>query len=337
VYPVPRRGDGTIAELPGVWQDFSQGDQGIIFCILNASWLGWMANPEILPAGELRMFLNSGQFKKWIYAPIDSEGPNGLLAEREGTILSGFDRVLAYTRFGARLIEGALEQPVEYLPHGLNTLVFQERNRQEARKEFLPKIMDFPGIIADEVFLLGAVATNSPRKDWGLCFEVCGELLGRGQNVGLWAHTDLFQKTGAWDLPTLAKAFGMEQRTLFSNAKLSDDEMAWGYNACDITLSIGAGEGWGYTAAESLACGVPCIHGDYAGSTEFIPSQYLVPPKAFRLDGYYGNRRPVYDPVAWANAIMFKRGTKAELSPEFTWDGCWPEWEQWIREGIAAQ
>lgn len=338
-YPVSVAPDTTIPQLPEVWNDFAGDQKGIIFCIWNASWLDWFADPSMLPPGEMKTFLESGKFKRWIYAPIDATGPMYSLPESQRKILSGFDRVLAYTSWAAEVIDSTLvpysTAPVcEHIPHGLDTSIFRPIRKMECRERLLPEVLLYPGKMNRDIFLLGAVATNTPRKDWGLCFQTCAELLARGENIGLWAHTDQLRKGNSWDLLMLAEEFGMGQRTFFTKGHLSDEQMVIGYNSCDVVLSIGSGEGWGYTAAEALACEVPCIHGNYAGSTEFIPLEFLVEPAAFRLDGFYGNRRPVYNPHDWANAIMLNRGKQASLDPRFSWEGCWPAWEKWLREGL---
>lgn len=334
-YPVQRQLDMSIPQLPAVWNDFVGDDEGILLCIWNAAWLDWLVNPSVLPDGQLKSFLKQAKMKKWLYAPIDAEGPKGRLPRSQKDIFNGFDRVLAYTDFGAQVIAETIGKPVEHLPHGMAG-AFHPRSREEAREgEFLRHVCKSEGKLGTErLLLLSAVATNTPRKDWGLCFETCAELLRRGENVGLWAHTDQFYKAGAWDLTMLASEFGMTDRTIFTNAHLSDVDMAWGYAGCDVALSIGSGEGWGYTAAEALACGIPAIHGDYAGSTEFIPPEFLVEPAAFRMDGYYGNRRPVFRSEDWANKIMQSHGLKAKLDDKFYWPNCFPRWMKWLKEGL---
>ena len=335
MYTVQKAVDWTLPELPSVWYDFAGEEPGIIFAVWNASWLDWLVRPDwALRDSGLKDFLKQAQIKKWIYAPIDAEGPAGRLPDSQRKILESFDRVLAYTRFGARVIEQTTGLPCDNLPHGIDTAVFCPASRAEARERFLPHILSVRGRLDQETFLIGAVATNTTRKDWGLCFETCGELLRRGENIGLWAHKDQVQKAGAWDLRMLAEEFGMTERTIFTNGHVLNANLAWGYRACDVTMGIGSGEGFGYPIFESVACGVPCIHGDYAGAAEFLPDEYKVQPVAFRLDGYYGMRRPIFNPEDWANAIMFNRGKQAKLDPRLSWTECWGGWEKWLLEGV---
>ena len=150
--------------------------------------------------------------------------------------------------------------------------------------------------------------------------------------VGLWAHTDAVRKY--WDLPVLANEFGLERQVIFTNGHLTDEDLAWGFNACDCTLSIGLGEGWGLTGSESLACGVPTIHGNYAGQVEYMPKEFLVEPIGFRYEGYYLNQRPKFRVEDWVKKVRAAIGRETSLDPQFTWSGCWPKWAAWLKAGI---
>lgn len=336
-YSMHTQGNMIPQEMPQVWQDFSGGERGIVLAIWNPSWLQWLAEPEKLPKGTLRDFLLTDPFERWLYAPVDGHGANGSLPGMRDIFL-GFDRILAYTKYGQDVIWKTLDGAkalvdIDHLPHGLDTSAFYPRDRAEARKTFVRRIMQHSDAgIPDDVFLIGCVATNSPRKDWHLAFETCRELLKMGKNVGFWAHTDSFQKS--WDLRSLMQEFGMEGRTFFSNRLLTDDEMCWGYSACDVTWGIGSGEGWGFPLAESLACGVPVIHGDYAGGAEFVPEWCLVQPKILRGEGFYGIQRPVFDSHQWAVRTLAAHGLPVELPEYIDWKNCWPKWEQWLRDGV---
>jgi glycosyltransferase involved in cell wall biosynthesis/SAM-dependent methyltransferase len=312
----------------------------------NAAWTNWFADPSSLPDGELKSFVQSGQFKKWLYTPVDSECPNGRLTEAERRIFLGYDRVLAYTKWGAEVIDRTMESDplwvgpkTAYLPLGTDGKIFYPRSRKEARRVFASRIAHKgKGVIADDVTWIGIVATNTPRKDWALGFEVCAELLRRGVNVGLWAHTDQFRKN--WDLISLAESFGMRQRTCLTSGNIPDEDMAWGYAACDCTLGIGSGEGWGLPLSESLAMGVPCITGDYSGQTDFVPDWLRVKPAGFRYEGYWANKRPVFNAAEWAGRVQSILGTISEekfplLYENYFWKGCWPDWERWFREGAS--
>ncbi len=337
-----------IPELPRTWLDFAGKQPGIILFILNASWLSSMANPDLLPDGDLKSFLKSGLFRKWLYFPIDAAGPNGRLVASQGEIIRKFDRVITYTSWAADLVSKTVEAlpgmkspfklSCDYLPHGTDERIFFPRDRHEARQCFIKRIVrptdekERESVLTDDVTLIGVVGTNTERKYWPLVFEVCAELKRRGVMVGLWAHTDAVRKY--WDLPVLANEFGLERQVIFTNGHLTDEDLAWGYAACDCTLGIGLGEGFGFPIFESLACGIPCIHGDYAGAAEFLPLAFKVKPVMTRYEGFYLNQRPVYNVQDWVTKVRGAIGREVALPEELWWKNLWPRWAAWLKEGI---
>jgi glycosyltransferase involved in cell wall biosynthesis len=337
VYPAQIMKDFSIPQLPAIWQDFVGDGNGALMCIANAGWLRWLAMPEILPDGELKEFLLHSMMPKWAYVPVEAEGPRGHLIDPEKMILAKFDRVLAYTEFGSRVIGKALGKEIEHIPHGTDEHVFYPRDRERARKsEFGPRILKSPAGVSMEPLMIGVVATNSQRKDWPLAFETCAELLMRGEKVMLWAHTD--KVLGYWDLMTMADEFGMHSNTVITTGNLSDNDLAWGYAACDVTLGI-APEGWGFPLSESLACGVPVVIGNYAGATEFVPEDFRVQVEAWRYDGFYCARRPVYRAADFADRVQWAKDKPGFLMPEFVWsgeNGAWSRWESWLRKGLPG-
>lgn len=326
-----------IFDLPEVVKDFFQNDEGIILGIWNPGWLDWIAHPDSLSGPEnepLKAMLTSGQVKRWIYAPIDAENPLGMPYEIRD-ILSGFDRRLFYTGWAADLYDRSTErhQVSEYLPHGIEEKVFHPRDRKIARDSFMPRIARIPqGPIPDDVILVGCVATNTPRKDWPLAFETVALMVDAGKNAILWAHTDSFCKE--YDFLNLTQSFGLNNRVIPTSHYLSSDKLAWAYSACDVTLGIGAGEGFGYPLAESLACGVSVIHGSYAGGAEIVPNDILIDPIAWRHEGLYCHKRPVFSAHDWARRASEVAGKKFALHPSFYWDNLWPRWEEWLKKGL---
>lgn len=336
-YPMTVTNNFVAPELVKVWNDFAGDEKGIILTIWNASWTWWLAHPEKLQPGPLREFLGSKPFELWGYFPIDGDDHDGLLPESIAETISGFDRVLAYTEWAGKAIQKSCASvgAVPALPHGLDTSVFRPRlPRGDSRIEFMKFAGGGRGELRPDLFLVGVVATNSPRKDWYLAFEACSELLLSGMEVGIWAHTDSLRKH--WDLESLASEFGMKGRTIFTTHEMSDDELAIAYSSCDVTFGIGSGEGWGYPLAESLACGTPVIHGNYAGGAEFVPANFLVEPAIYRGDGFFGIRRPVFNARSWALRARTALRSKAKLPEYIDWKNAWPEWKKWL-SGEGAQ
>ena len=226
-YPIQNLQNMIPVDLPRIWQDFAGDEGGTVLAIWNLSWLGWLACPERLPVWHpLREFLlptaekpeslsdaqwsklnpqmqriigksKPAPFKKWLYCPVDGDLPDGTLGKEAEPVLRGFDRVLAYTKYGAEVInktigtqywpprDGATtetlaeKRTIPNLPHGLDSTVFYPRDKAEARRTLIHRLSEgktqLP--IEDNVVLLGCVATNSFRKDWGLAFETAAELL----------------------------------------------------------------------------------------------------------------------------------------------------------------
>lgn len=334
-YPMTVTSNYVAPELPAVWEDFAGEGKGIILTIWNPSWVRWLVDPASLPDSRLKRFLAAGKFQTWGYFPIDGIGADGLLPKELVDVIDSFDRKLAYTGWGSAVLSKCLGESIPRLPHGLDIDVFRPYDKQQSRENFFTRLQ-IPGVVSklsEEILLLGVIATNTPRKDWGLAFQVCRSLRDRGHTVGLWCHTDAPRK--AWDLSNLALQSGMEGRYVVSTAQLSDEDMARCYSACDVTLAIGSGEGWGYPIAESLACGVPVVHGDYAGGAELGAT--LVSPRGWRLEGIYGIQRPVYSPDDWANTIEQLIQVKApvELPKHIQWSNAWPRWKEWLLAGVG--
>lgn len=346
-------GDLTPQNLPDAWRDFAGDQHGIVLAIGNPTWSYWLSHPESLPENSaLRAFMVTDPFERWLYAPIDGHGFDGRLPRSVLKTLEGWDRVLAYNEYGSRMIDDvAVDEATPlngtpWLPHGIDTEVYFPRPRDVARRTFLQRIagagqMDSPftaeAKIDDDMMLIGAVATNSERKDWPLALDTCRHLLARGKNVVLWAHTNSPWKH--WDIPALARDMGLAHRLVITTRELTNEQLAWSYSACDCTLGIGSGEGFGYPLAESLACGVPVLHGNYAGGASFVLPRYLINPESYHIAGFYNILRPTYDTEIWANmvsAVASQAGKGSLLPSELDWTNLWPRWEQWLRGGVGG-
>jgi glycosyltransferase involved in cell wall biosynthesis len=338
------RGDWLIPELPQIWKDFTGNQPGIIFTIWDPSRLLWMADPTYCPDPSLATFLRDPLLTRWAYLPIDATGPRGKLTAVLAHTISKFDRILCYSKWAAAIVDytKGIERGIvetDWLPHGIDTSIFRPRSRSGARHGFGQRLglQDDAGrllTIPDDELFIGIVATNQPRKDFGLAIAACAEV-AKTRKLRLWLHTDTLDRH--WSLPTLLQDYGLMDSAIVTTLNFSDELMSWAYSACDVTLAPGLGEGYCFPCAESLACGTPCIHGHYGGA-EYVPSPFLVEPVAYRLEGVYGSVRPVFRPEDWALKILeiAEARTRCTLPEYLAWEVLWPRWSEWLLKGVNA-
>jgi glycosyltransferase involved in cell wall biosynthesis len=343
-YTIEGMSDWVLPTLPEIWHNWAGNEAGAILTIWDASRMGWFSRPNVMceePA--LKLFHTTAKIERWIYCPIDAEGPRGRLTYPLAQSLLGFDRILAYSPWGERVIRESLgkefsqERDLNSIPHGIDSQTFYPRDRKASRKGFLSVtgatlVRGNPTAIQDDEPLIGAVATNQARKDWGLWAESCALFFERHPKARFWIHSDMMERY--WSIPALLIDFGLIDRTLISLGHLTNDQMAQAYSACDLTLGIGAGEGFGYPLAESMFCGTPVIHGNYAGGIDFLPPELLINPIALHLEGSYACKRPVFDPKDWADRMEQFWGQRVEQPNELDWNNVWPRFEAWFREGL---
>ena len=336
-YRVDQTPDWTVPNLPLIWKAFAGSQRGILLVIWDASRLLWLAHPEhYCRDEELRKFLLTKPFDLWTYTAIDAEGPNGKLSALLGFVLKGFDRVLAYSEWSARIIERTLGdgQTIEALPHGIDTSIFKRRGHDRARRKFGELCCggEAPDLkIEDGKFLVGIVATNQARKDYGTAIRAAAQL-AQVKDVQLWIRIDTMERF--WSISALLYDYGLSNRAIIQTGPMTDEQMTWAYSACDVTWGIGLGEGFGFPIYESLACGTPCIHGNYAGGAEWLPDDFKIAPVAFRAEGTFASMRPVFRADEWVEATLRNSGADASLPAELDWTNNWPRWEAWLRRGI---
>jgi len=334
-YNFPETAQWGEQHIEQAWNDFAGNDTGVIFSIWDVSRLGWFAMPHTLPDGNLRRFLTSGRFQRWGYFPVDAYGPGQRLSVASVESLRRFNRVLGYTIWGADVLSKCVGRQVDWIPHGISLDTFQPREKTGGRLSLGVK---------DSDYLVGCVMTNQARKDWGLACSAIAAARKSIPHLKFWAHIDVFQRSHCWDLRALLADFNIEDiaRVTFSGS-FEDKEMSYYYSACDLTILPSLGEGFGYPIVESLACGVPVIHGNYGGGAELLPStNWLVNPVAHRMEGIHNAIRPVYEPNNWAEGIVasshlheqasFYRDSVAHLEWKKLWPSCWAKW---FKEGLG--
>lgn len=326
-------GEETLEE---VWKDFAGNERGIIFTIMDPSRMTWFATPSM--GGPMEKFLRSAPFKRVGYFPVDSFGVSGKFTGQIRDVLNGYDTVLAYTIFGKQVIEATIGKEVDWIPHGFNELVFQPRDRAAGRLALRIPASDA---------LVGMVATNQSRKDWGAAIGAIAYLKNDLPNLKFWIHTDV--PIRYWNIPALIDDFGLAESVVLTlTGEYSSDQLSYFYSACNATLLVSS-EGFGFPLVESMACGVPVVHGNWGGGAELIPSEsWLCPPSWDRLDGMCNMIRPCFDPrnIAIRLRDVIKENEDDQLKEmclssveHLRWTNLWPSvWEKKFIElaGVAA-
>ncbi len=329
--------DWTVPDLPLIWRAFAQGQHGILLVIWDASRLLWLSHPEpYCPNPELKKFLLTKPFDLWTYSAIDAEGPNGKLSILLREVLRGFDRILAYSEWAARIVERTIGdgKMIESLPHGIDPKIWRPRGRDKARRKFGRLVFDTDFTIESNKFVIGIVATNQARKDYGTAIKAAAQI-AKNHDVLIWIHTDVLERY--WSIPALLCDYGLNNQAVVTHGQLTDEQMTWAYSACDVTFGIGLAEGYGFPIFESLACGVPCIHGNCGGAPEHMPKEMLIEPVAFRTEGTFGSQRPVYEADQWVEAALRVKGVYASLPKHLEWPQLWPRFRAWLEAGIAKE
>jgi glycosyltransferase involved in cell wall biosynthesis len=274
---------------------------------------------------------------RWGYFAIDGDNSELKIGGPALRAVSKYDRVLAYTNYGSRVLAESLgRDAVRWLPHGYFANGFAD---YDVRPQDV--VLGWPD---ESTTVIGCVATNQARKDLGLVFAALDGFRWNSRPVTLWLHIDR-EIDKAWSVPELARIYNRNDQRLIVTTSLQDIELAALYRSCKATIAPGLGEGFGYPIIESLACGTPVIHVDYAGGAEWIPDDHwLFSSNMFRIDGPYAIRRPVCDlrdvRIALNCALWdtkderttraYCRGSIANLE----WGVLWPRWRSWIKQGL---
>jgi glycosyltransferase involved in cell wall biosynthesis len=324
--PLNREEDWGAREVQHLYRSIWGGQPGILFAIWDPS--------RLYPYTQIDL-----PVQKWAYCAIDGANVHDEISGPARVAVQSFDRVLAYGRYGANVLERTTGRSVPWLPHGLQTDFGTTANPEFAREVFGPHAINR--------LVVGSVMTNQPRKEFGLLFESIAILIRRGWPLHLWLHTDTLVKD--WAVQQLTEDFGLAKRvtvTTGSAQPFTDESLSALYHACTITLLPSLGEGFGYPIVESLACGTPVVHSQCAGGETYVPRlEWRVPIRERRLESVYAIVRPVMTPEDWANAAeraLRWRQDQQQICAAYCkgsvdhlrWTALWGRWRSWIKQGL---
>lgn len=326
-----------LATFADIGQDWAESQ--VMPLIADASLL-WGIDPQkivlltVWDPARCFTYRNAG-VQKWGYFAVDGHNQNGSFGGPAAETVRAYDRVLAYTEYGAKVLHDVIarDEPVSYLPHGHT---WGDTTRWAAEQVTQPP--------PPPKWRLGCVATNQPRKDLNLFFATLAWLREHGEDVYGWLHTDELV-TAAWSIPELLEVHGVsEEWCLISSGQATDEWLQAMYTSCAVTLAPGRGEGFGYPIVESYAMGRPVVHAAYGGGAELTLPEGRITPYAFDVTNPYVIQRPLLQ-VGEVGRRCLELAHKMLLDPTLApfyagsvahlhWDQLWPRWESWIRQGL---
>lgn len=199
----------------------------------------------------------------WItYSPIDIDRVPAVQLKS----FNAADIPVVYTEFGYKVateLSPVLKDKLKVIGHGTEPQVFFPMNRNkriEMKKRFFNQ--------DEKTFVITNVNRNQWRKDLVRTMIAVREFkkqhIGDGYKIVLYLHSKIEDEGG--NLMVQADYAGLKQvedvyfsPIEFEGHGIPRKEMNNVYNASDVIVSTTLGEGWGLSATEAFAAGVPVV------------------------------------------------------------------------------
>lgn len=224
-------------------------EDGLIITLIDA----W-----VLDAGSL----SRANVACW--APVDHEPAPPSVTE---FFHASGAKPIAMSRHGEYAFRQAGLDPC-YVPHGVDTKVYDQVDRAEARRDLG---------VPESAFLVGMVAANKgypPRKGFSQAIEAFARFHTTHEDALLYLHTETTGAIQGVNLPGLLNAHKLPQEAVVLcdqyryRLSFPPEYMRAMYSALDVLLNPSFGEGFGIPIIEAAACGTPAITTDWTSMPE---------------------------------------------------------------------
>lgn len=260
-----------------------------------------------------------------------------------------------YTEYGYNVIkEAAPELNPIIVPHGTDTETFYKIDKPiaELKKAVFPDLKQFR-----ESFVFLNANRNQPRKRIDISFEGFTIFAkNKPDNVKYYHHAGL--EDVGWDIIRLARTlskkydYNVEERLIVTNMnkgvqQVPDKQLNSIYNACEVGVNTGLGEGWGLTSAEHSATHAAQLVPNHSACRELFSDCGLLMDTAheicFERTCTYGEMtlpdevaegmERLYHDTELRESLAQKSYDKFR-SPEYNWKNIGKTWHKLISEVI---
>jgi glycosyltransferase involved in cell wall biosynthesis len=272
-----------------------------------------------------------------LYFPID-----GLpIPDKWADLLMKIDKPITFSQFGKKVVENTLKQPVEMIYHGINYPFWSSPVNPTDVAAFKTQIFG-----TDDVFVIGSVARNQPRKNLPALYEAFSEHAKTHPKSRLLIHACNIDQ--GWMLTRLAQEFSIEDKVyipknLSPNKGVSLETLRLIYNAMDIHVNVATGEGFGIPIAESMACGIPNLVTAYTVGPELVAAHkagalinigaFMVEPISHIRRAYIQRDHLIHllNTFSEDKALRRQSGRNAKVAmSQFNWPPLIKQWEKTI-------
>jgi glycosyltransferase involved in cell wall biosynthesis len=246
---------GNIYGIDRVAQLASTGEFDVIF-LLNDAWVISYYLETIKK--NLLETMKDKLPKIVVYFPVDSKYHDPAWYKDFDIVTKAF----TYTEFGKKVVQAAVPGlDIGIIPHGVDLGSFykmQNEGRLEARKKLFHNMTATDEKLKDLFIVLNA-GRNQPRKRLDITVEGFSIFAyNKPETVKLYMHCGLVDSS--MNVPYIARRFGVENRLIISNhargiQKVPVERLNLIYNACDVGINTGMGEGWGLPNVEHAVTG----------------------------------------------------------------------------------
>lgn len=291
----------------------------------------------------LKLLSEKAMGRTVIYFPVDAEKIDVSWTHS----LERLAATVAYTEFGKReILKVNPELNIQIIPHGVDTSKFYPISRSLAR-------LPLKGLKTNHFIVLNA-NRNQPRKRIDLTFRIFSEFArNKPKNVILYLHMGLVDE--GWSVEPMAVRYKLEDRVALTARNMSprtgvsDERLNLIYNACEIGLNTGMGEGFGLTNAEHAATmGVQVVtdwaaqHEVFADNrgilvpTEKVPYTYtntLTEGGIINVDKAVEALNELYENKTLREEIA-RNGYEYFIKPEFQWSNIALQWDSLFKKVV---
>jgi glycosyltransferase involved in cell wall biosynthesis len=148
-----------------------------------------------------------------------------------------------------------------FVPHGLNHNVFKPLSPYDASYKKMFEQIKTKNKVDFVVFWNNRNIRRKQPGDLILAFKTFVDQLpdSKRQSVALMMHTQPVDENGT-DLYAVWKALCPTYKVLFSESKVTPQDLNAMYNVVDVVVNIGSNEGWGLSSTEAILSGTPIVN-----------------------------------------------------------------------------